>query len=441
MTVPGVTGPAGLPAPPDDLFLHKMQAAFEGDPRVWLEVIRSLRDAMVDYAAGRVPFWRRTIRPGMPFEDIPVLSKELIRSHREDLMAEGVPPERRYLERTSGSSGEPLEFFRDRAQAVIENTSSERFFWRLWGIPWDATMVMITSRPYHVPRPAPWWRRLPGLRPPPIVHPTPLISVLPEQVADRVRPWSRFETYFLLGAASRVDWLADQIDRQGIPLPRRPVAVVTGGDGLTEAGRRRIGRVFGCPVHSRYATLETPYMAGTLPGTQRFAVNPFLAWVEVVDDDLRPVPPGRTGRILLTDLNNHVMPFIRYDPQDLGVPSPIGPAGGFRLLDRIEGRVSETLVLPTGRSISGVMIGHQLFKLHNFLPWIRFFQVAQTEPNALEIRVVWAARPDGRVRAELVGVLQDLAEPDTAITIREVEDLDRLASGKVWLARREFVAR
>src|SRR5688572_6071856 len=111
-----------------------MQAAFEGDPDVGLAVNRALRDAMVDYARRRVPFYREAIRPGMAFEDIPVLTKAIIRERRNDLLAEGVPAERRYRERTSGSSGQPIDFYRDRAQAVIENTSSERFFWRLWGI-------------------------------------------------------------------------------------------------------------------------------------------------------------------------------------------------------------------------------------------------------------------------------------------------------------------
>jgi phenylacetate-CoA ligase len=356
-------------------------------------------------------------------------------------LAEGVPPERRYPERTSGSSGEPLEFYRDRAQAIIENTSSERFFWRLWGIPFEAAIVMSTSAPPSVPTPAPWWRRLPGLRPPPLVRPFRTLAVTPAELIRQIEAWKRLGPFVIIGVASRLGWAAEEIERLGAEPPRRPVAVVTGSDTLTEPAARRIARVFGCPVHSRYATLETPYIAGTLPPSGRYAVNPLLAYVEVVDDAGGPVPPGATGRLLVTDLNNHVMPFIRYDVGDLATASPDRSAGGFPLLDRIDGRSSELLRLPSGRVISGGGIGMQLFHRHDFARWIRLFQCAQTGPNSLELRVAWVHPPADGIRSRLVEALRGIADPDTTIRVRDVEDLDRLPSGKAWIVRREDLQR
>jgi hypothetical protein len=57
-----------------------MVAAFEGDPGPWLEVNRALRDALISYAADGVPTYRSVIRPGMPFEEIPILTKDVVRA-------------------------------------------------------------------------------------------------------------------------------------------------------------------------------------------------------------------------------------------------------------------------------------------------------------------------------------------------------------------------
>lgn len=39
---------------------------------------------------------------------------------------------------------------------------------------------------------------------------------------------------------------------------------------------------------------------------------------EIVNDMGRPVPPGESGRIIITDLYNRMMPFVRYDTGDYG---------------------------------------------------------------------------------------------------------------------------
>jgi phenylacetate-CoA ligase len=73
----------------------------------------------------------------------------------------------------------------------------------------------------------------------------------------------------------------------------------------------------------------------------------------VLDEEGRPVPPGHTGRLVLTDLNNYVFPFIRYHTGDVAVASEEGFVGGFALVERLDGRSSELLEFPSGRTVSG----------------------------------------------------------------------------------------
>ena len=111
---------------------------------------------------------------------------------------------------------------------------------------------------------------------------------------------------------------------------------------------------------------------------------------EVVDDDYRPVTPGQPGdRLLVTVLFSRTIPLIRYEMTDRvrlaaePCPCPLP----FRLLDSIEGRTDDVLVLPAidGRTVRvHPVVFHQVLDLLDAAGW----QVRQQER---ELRVLVAA--------------------------------------------------
>jgi hypothetical protein len=71
---------------------------------------------------------------------------------------------------------------------------------------------------------------------------------------------------------------------------------------------------------------------------------------EVVDDQYRPVPPGQPGdRLLVTLLFSRTLPLIRYEMSDRATLATQECPDGlpFPLLDSIEGRTDDIVVLPT----------------------------------------------------------------------------------------------
>ena len=48
-------------------------------------------------------------------------------------------------------------------------------------------------------------------------------------------------------------------------------------------------------------------------------INADALYFEIIKDDSRPANPGETGDIIITDLYNFGMPFIRYKIEDMGV--------------------------------------------------------------------------------------------------------------------------
>ena len=221
-------------------------------------------------------------------------------------------------------------------------------------------------------------------------------------------------------------------------LPKRPLSVVTTADTLTDHGADRLGRILGIPVHSWYGSREmNGFVAGTLPGSRRYAFNPFLVYLEILDDTGQPAAPGDAGRVVLTDLNNLVMPFIRYDMTDMAVPSGEGSVGGFPVIDHLVGRSIELLRFPCGRVLNGITLGRVLFVEHGLADHIAHYQCAKTGEDEIELRVVWAGQPTERVRSAVADAVRTVTDPQTAVHVRDVRELGRLPSGKVWVLRDE----
>ena len=108
--------------------------------------------------------------------------------------------------------------------------------------------------------------------------------------------------------------------------------------------------------------------------------------VECVDAEGRPVPPGKTGQLLVTRLHPGPMPLIRYRVGDLGVMSeghcPCGR--GFIVMESILGRDTDVVVTPSGNRL----IVHFFTGIFGQFPEIESFQVTQERIDAIVVRVV-----------------------------------------------------
>ena len=386
---------------------------------------------MVGQAYAHVPFYReryeaRGIRP----EDVrgiddlarlPVVSREDIRRNFPAKMTAGnMPARRRRLDRTSGSTGVPLEFFQDRDGRDLRLASFLLFdSWA--GIrPGDRSVHIGAPQPFSLR--AAMFDRLRGRS---------FLSVFrlePGTMAAVLKSLSRMKPALVEGYSSAIFELAQAALQHG--QGPRPRAVVATSDTLPS--REVVERAFGCPVFNRYGDRELGgALAQNCPEGQGLHLNSEVCVVEVVDEAGRPVPPGQRGRVVLTDLANHVMPFIRYDSGDMAVAGGSCSCGrGFPLIGRIEGRSSECLTLPGGRLLSPVAFSHYLFVSHGYTEHILKYQAEQTRPGSLTFRFVpvreFSASLVRKLHADLAGLLG----PGLAIDIEAVEDIPAGPGGK-----------
>jgi phenylacetate-coenzyme A ligase PaaK-like adenylate-forming protein len=145
----------------------------------------------------------------------------------------------------------------------------------------------------------------------------------------------------------------------------------------------------------------------------RLHVNSDWYILEPVDAAGQPVPSGwRSEGVLVTNLANHVQPVIRYQLGDSVVldaePCPCGSA---LPTIRVEGRTDEILRVPGGVGGKVVLLPMAVATVVEETPGVRRYQVLQTAPSTLTVRLETDPGTDRtevwfRVRARVAALLR-----------------------------------
>ncbi len=212
-------------------------------------------------------------------------------------------------------------------------------------------------------------------------------------IVDLVAALNEFQPEGIVGYPSTVTALAcEQLAGRLRVLRNAPVgSVVTLSEPLLPTARALIGRAFEVPVDDFYATGECMYIARSCSHGAALHVSTDMALLEVVDREGRAVPPGAFGhKVLLTNLENLVQPFIRYEISDVvaweEAPCPCGSP--FPRIKGISGRTDDILYVggsdgPT-EAIHPYWLMAALLERHE----IRDYQVKQIARNDLEVSLV-----------------------------------------------------
>jgi phenylacetate-coenzyme A ligase PaaK-like adenylate-forming protein len=182
-----------------------------------------------------------------------------------------------------------------------------------------------------------WWR--PSLR---IPASQPL-----SQTVEQLNEW---QPEVLISYASMAGALADeQISKR---LSIHPKVVYAASEVLTSQTKQRVKEAWGDQPFNQYAATETASVASEHVSCRHMHFYEDLIITEVVDEQYRSVPAGEYGaKVLVTTLFSRTQPLIRYELNDSVRVSAEPSACGlpFRVLESIQGRVEDSLILPAER--------------------------------------------------------------------------------------------
>jgi phenylacetate-coenzyme A ligase PaaK-like adenylate-forming protein len=205
---------------------------------------------------------------------------------------------------------------------------------------------------------------------------------LPELVAQL----NQFRPLLLQGYASVVALLADEQEAGRLHI--HPVLVLPTSEGLADHEYDRLARTFHTKVGTFYGGTECGVIA---QGCEErwLHLNSDWAVVEPVDASYQPVPPGTPSHtVLVSNLANRVQPILRYDMGDSVFIRPDRcPCGNPMPALRVQGRAADVLTFPTPGGGHRRLAPLQLATLFDRTPGMHQFQIVQTAPTALRVRI------------------------------------------------------
>ncbi|MEW5733685.1 MAG: AMP-binding protein [Thermodesulfobacteriota bacterium] len=400
-----------------------------------LDALRLARlRALVSHAFEKCPYYRKSFADaGVGPADIktladiarfPRIAKRDIQEHREEMRRSDRSPEQLILNRTGGSTGEPLLFYLDaermrsrKAATIRHDRWAGKDVFTLYASVWGHAGKQEGLKTALVDR---YVRRFFYLDAS-AVNDASLAAFM-----DQVR---RLAPEVFLGYANALLLLARHLESAGITDFPRPRAVISSAEVLTPESRATISRVLGCPVFDRYGCRETSVIASECPAHDGLHINEENLLVEVLDANGKPAPPGRPGEIVITDLMNLAMPLIRYRIRDMGELLP-GPCPCGRTLSRMKisgGRVTDFLRLPDGRMVSGASL---TINLVANIPGVRQAQILQPDPDRVVLRLVRGEEFSDATVQKIKSEARKLLGESAAIGLDFVDRIEPLASGK-----------
>ncbi|MCL5959908.1 MAG: hypothetical protein M1358_11465 [Chloroflexi bacterium] len=400
-------------------------------PREELEALQLARlKLLLDHAYVNVPFYRHRfqeagIHPGDigtldDLRRIPILTRDDVRQNRESLIAGNFPPGELQAGVTSGSTGAPLRFYNSREHLRSGWSAFSRIY-HWYGLEKGCKQAVIAGtdagfRPTFFEKTRMRLRRERWLS---------CFDMQEDKLRAYAEDLARFRPEVFWGYNSALWWFAKYVKKRGLESIR-PKVIVGGVDKLYDFQRELIEETFACRVVNYYSAQETGIMAGQCPeGSLHLSAE--LHYLELINNG-RPAEPGGLGDIIVTDLHNYAMPFIRYRIGDVGrfEDRPCRCGRGLPVLGELVGRTSDFFTTPDGRVISGILF---LCALQGW-PGANKYQV--TQPSVDKIDIVFEADDDLDMdwlesqREELQAHLGNFVE----LSITKVEQIPLTPAGK-----------
>jgi phenylacetate-CoA ligase len=401
------------------------------DSQYWeLDKIREYQlsklQRLVQHAYENVPYYRSLFeKEGLLPEDIdsletyaalPVLTKSAIQDSLEDLVARDIDCSTLALNSTGGSTGAPLNFYQDdnyirwadaarlRAWRYMAGVGERELEAVLWGAVRDVgARATFKQFLYNLFREGTLTLNTFDLD----------LSML----RTYVKYYNVCKPSVVRGYASSLYYVACYVEKEGIRI-HKPAAVISSTEVLHDRMRETIERVFGVKVFDSYGCRELSQIATECEAHNGLHIVFENQYVELCDNE-----------IIVTNLNNYAMPFLRYKIGDLARGIDASPCSCGRHSPRIVnliGRDNDNIELPNGKVINGEFFEFLFFGIRSV---IQYQVVYHRTIDRLQVKL--HVRDDSVDAGEIVKkIMKDKFNYDN-VDIVESDVFDKTPTGKL----------
>lgn len=395
--------------------------------------LQSLR-SLVQHALETCPYYSETwgalgldaakLDSLQDFAEWPLLTRDVIRRHRLKLRT--TAPLKRMTKATGGSSGDPLQFDLDSGSNDRRTAMTYRGYGWAGAAPGTKQLFIWGTAVGNVPA----WKRLKM----DLHHRFDRHLVLscfeftPERMRQHFERMNRYHADVIVAYTNPLYEFARFLKRESL-VPVKPRSIVVGAEKLHGFQRELIEDVFGVPIFETYGSREFMLIGAECDRHEGLHLSMENLLVEILNDDGTPTPHGQEGNVVVTDLFNYAMPFVRYVNGDRAVAGfDMCPCGrGLPLLKKVVGRQLDMLDTPDGRKIPGEFFPHLIKEF----PSVRRFQVVQETLELITLKLVVDGGLTLADREQLLAEVRKCTGTQVDIQLQMVDDIPLTNAGKL----------
>ena len=352
------------------------------------------------------------------FYSFPVINKNIIKEHWQELHAENYYGKPVHYMSTSGSTGTPFTMEWDMGKRRRQ-MAELIYFNELGGqkLGQKYAYFRVWTDKNRKSRRELWMQNLIPFN---ILH-------LDNDTLEGIRQRLKKRPYInsCLAYASTYEYLAKYLYTCGDkPEMFHVKTLFSGSEVLSMDSKKFIKSVLGCKVIDRYSNEENGFLAQSTDMSDEFIVNVSGFKIEILKQDCdEPAEIGEVGRVVVTDLYSMAVPLIRYDTGDLAIAAS-SKSGWTTVLKTIQGRRVDVIYDTQGGRLTGHTLSVYMWRFEK----LKQYQFIQEDKDRYVVKVNGA---EGiYTDNEIIDYLKPIFGQDAKITVEHVEGIPTLASGK-----------
>lgn len=360
--------------------------------------------------------------------DVPVLSKKDIQLPLNERLTQGYSGNKIHVHNTSGSSGTPFYFAKDKfCHAMSWAINYDRFGWhginigndlqgRFYGIP-------LSKAKYYKEKVKDFLAC--RIR-------FPVFDLSDVVLGKYLDVFSKSKVRYLNGYTSSLVLFAKYLVKNNTVLGKvcpTLKAAFTTSEVCDDIDRKIMEEGFGVKVVNEYGAAELDLIAFEDKDAD-WLVNYETLFVELLDDNNRQVKVGEEGRVVITALYNKAMPFVRYELGDRAILTG-RKKGAYQVLQKVAGRTNDVAILPSGKKSPGLTFYYISKSLLEGGDFMKEFIIRQTAINHFHFEYVADREINEIERSKVAVAMNTYLEPGLTASFERKEQISRTKAGKL----------
>lgn len=384
---------------------------------------------LVKFHYNHNPLYRKLVGNHLPdsWNELPIVTKKDLQRNPELILSTGLKKKDLHFGSTSGSSGIPLKFARDKFSHSITwalildryrkvGISSSDLQARFFGIP-------LVKSAYYKERIKDFLMNR---------YRFVVFDISDSALDEFIYKFQRTPFRYLYGYTNSQLTFARYLKYKGLTLkeicPTVACSIVT-SEQCTDEDQAFLEEVFQIPVYNEYGAAEVAFLAMADPqGVRRLSNETLLT--EVLDENGKEVSEGETGKLIFTNLFNTAMPVLRYEVGDFGAIEK-DPLQIQDKLVNLQGRLNDKVFLPSGKVAAGFSLYYVSKHLMGTLGYIHEYQVQQLSREKFLFYIVMDHDLDDFAIKSIKTAFETYLEKGLEIEIKKVDYIKRENSGKL----------